>query len=135
MIPGVPEDELPDHPIVPASEIERFLVFMTSSGPDSSLVVSTKMRDHVPDGEAVLRRGVRLVEVDHYTLHPLGEIIGVVLEADHHTIDEVLVRHRHGLHHRVARLPVSRIDQAGSHQVATSSSRRDLDRYETSLSD
>jgi membrane-associated protease RseP (regulator of RpoE activity) len=130
VLPGCTEEELPDHPPVPTSGVQRFLLAMTTSGPDSPLSIASTLKPRMPAGEATLRPGCHLVEQDERSVSSVGEVVGLVIDRATDAVAEVLVVHRHGWRHRTARLPVHLVREAGIGQVTTRAGRSDLDRYD-----
>lgn len=130
VVPGVAEDELPDHPIVPTSGLQRFLLSLTSPGRGGDTAVLATMRDRLPAGETALHAGTHLVEADRFGWGTVGEVEGVVAAPRDGRVLEVVVRHRHGLRHRTARVPVNLVLRAGCNTVSTRARRRDLEDYD-----
>lgn len=130
LLPGVPEDELPDHPIIPTSGVQRFLLSLATPGTGGPLSIAATMRDRVPVGETTLRPGTHLVESARYSLSTLGVVVGIIAEMRTNAVRQLLVQHRHGLRHRVARLPVDMVREAGVGQVTTLATRGELSGYD-----
>lgn len=129
-IPGMREEELPDHPRHPVSGLQQFFMALLSPGLSGELGVAARMRQRLPEGHTALHEGARLVGWDEWQISRAGEIVGLVVRPDGEVVD-VLVVHRHHLFdRRVARLPIDEIEQAGIDQARTPLSREELGRYD-----
>lgn len=135
LVPGMREDELPDHPRHPVSGLQQFFMALLSPGLSGGLGVAARMRERLPEGHTALHEGARLMEWDEYHVARAGEIRGLLVAPDGQVVD-VLVAHRHGLRdQRIARVPIDEVEQAGVDQARTALSRDDLDRYDVSGSE
>lgn len=134
-IPGMRDEELPDHPRHPVSGLQQFFMALLSPGLSGGLSVAARMRERLPEGHTALHEGSRLMEWDQWRVARAGEILGLLTRPDGQVV-EILVDHRHGLReHRVARLPITEVEQAGIDQARTPLSREELEHYDVTDTD
>ncbi len=129
MIPGMREDELPDHPRWPVSGVQVFFMALMSPGMAGELGVAARIRERLPEGETALREGSRLLGWSEVAVSRVGEILGLVADADG-DVHEVLVSHRHGLGRRMARLPIDEVRRAGIDEASTPLGIHELERFD-----